>query len=182
MQVEFASLLFEGCAGRLESAPFLFSGDVIAWADESEHVRDFSGPLEAGVAFSLHCLELVAEDLIEVLVGGLVSFLFGVEHRADLLQLACVEPDSRAAGALVDFNLLFDAEEVSHHDDVVAFGALSFLFSVDDDAWVVVYIQQGFAGGFVGLIEFFDFEVVEPDSAAAVLAYVNGDFTDGHLL
>lgn len=80
VQVEFGSLLFAHFGGRLESAPFLFSGDVIARADEAEHLRDFFSASEAGVAFGLHCLELFAEDVIEVLIGGLVSFPFGVEE------------------------------------------------------------------------------------------------------
>jgi hypothetical protein len=53
---------------------------------------------------------------------------------------------------------------------------------VDDQSFIAFYVQEGLACGFVGLVEFFEFEIVEPNSATASFADINGNIGDSDLL
>jgi hypothetical protein len=53
---------------------------------------------------------------------------------------------------------------------------------IDGDVRAPRDVEQLFPIGFMGLIEFFELEVVEPDAAAASLTDVNGDIPNCHLL
>ena len=153
-RVKFYPVFFEFSGRGLECAPVLFSGDVVGRANPFEDSSDLLGLLELCLVCGLHLCEGISEDLIEIFVSGLMPLLFGFEHGADLAELTGIEPDTGTAGALIYCHLLFDAEEVPHHDDAVTLGAISSFFEVKCYGGVGFDIEQGLAGGFVGFVEF----------------------------
>ncbi len=99
--------------GGLKGAPILFVGDVVAWADKAKHVRYLAGFIEFYLIGGFHRSKPGTEDFGEILLGGLVSFLFGVKQAADTAQLSGVEPETTAGRTLVDLDFLLDAGEVT---------------------------------------------------------------------
>ena len=154
----------------------------MARADESEHIRDLSGGFERFRVFGLVFGDGPAEDFGEVFIGGLMPLFFGIEQRPDFAEFAGIEPESCTAGAFINEDLFFCAEKVSHHYEVFAFGAVKSFLRVDFDAVVFWGVEQCLAGGLVRLIEFFQFEIVEPDSTAATFADIDGNILESFLL
>jgi hypothetical protein len=105
--------------------------------------------------------------------AGLFDFV------ADLLEFAGVEPATAATGAFVNLDAALGAEEAAFQLDPVAAGAASFALDIDIDGGVLADVEEELAGGFLGLIDFLQFEGIEPDAAAAALANVDGDGSDG---
>jgi len=163
-----------------ERAVILLSGDVVRWADESEHVGDFFGSVEFLLVLGQVGGELICEEVIEVFVEGLIALLFGFEERSHLAQLTRIEPDAGTLGTFVNLDLAFDAEEVAHHNNAT-FGALEPLRVVEAEIRVSLDVEEYFAVGFVRLVEFFELQIVEPDSATTCFAYIDGDIANGHL-
>jgi hypothetical protein len=170
------------CATGLKSTPALFSGDVVGRANKPEHIGYFSGLGELFLVFGVHGREVGTEEVLKILMCCFSALVFRIEEASDFAEFAGIEPEAATACALIDLDLLPDAEEVPHHYNVITFGAIESFRRVYNDAFISLDVQQRFAGGLVGLVEFLELEIIEPDSSTAALTYVDCDIANLDLL
>src|SRR3989441_3832668 len=122
--------LFRSSRSLLERPPRLLARQVVARADELEDASDLAGALELRLVRPEHPRELGVEHLAIVGVGGLAALVVGLVVGADLSQLARIQEEPLALGALVHYDIALDAPEMSHHDDIGVAGALAPLVRV----------------------------------------------------
>lgn len=99
--------------------------------------------------------------------GGLTAF------GANLFQFTGIEPIAAAVGALIDLDPAFGAEIMTMQLDSGAARTIAFARGIHDHLFVALDVQERLAGGFVLLIDAFEFEGIEPNTAAATLAHVH---------
>ena len=93
-------------------------------------------------------------------------------------QLAGVEPIASAVWTLVHFYISFCAEEMALELYICTARARAFPRKIDDDFRVASYFHELLSGGLGFVIHLLKFEIVEPDSAAAILAGVDREGPD----
>ncbi len=78
---------FRRCAflkGVLKRAPVLLSGDIIARANETEHIGELSSLCNFSIVLSFHCSKLIVKKVREVFFGGLFALLLGFKQASYL--------------------------------------------------------------------------------------------------
>src|SRR5947207_9574608 len=100
---------------------------------------------------------------------------------ADLFQFAGIQPIPAAVGTLIDLDSSLGAEVVTMKFYAGTPRALALTRAVYYHVLVALDMQQRFAGGFIFLIDPFQFEGVEPDAAATALADIDFQTADLYL-
>lgn len=103
-------------------------------------------------------------------------FGFG-SFPADLGEFAGIQPVTSAVWAFVDLDFAQGAEKVAVQFDPGATGTFAFAGNIDGDGRVDTDVQQRFAR-VVDVVELLQFESVEPDATAAILAGIDSDAGD----
>src|SRR5207253_8183934 len=85
-------------------------------------------------------------------------------------ELAGVEENPLALGALVHHDVPFDTPEVPHHDDVRIAGTVAPLLRVYLYGRILLDVEQRFTRRLVRLVDLAERPFVEPQPAAAALA------------
>ena len=133
-------------------------------------------------AFLEKLVQFLAEFLVQVMAGVVAARGIGSELVANTDQFAVIQPDTSAHGAFIDFYVLFGTVEMLLHLLPVTARAQAPPLVLDGgDLHAGFYFHQFFAGVFTGLVEFPEFELIEPDAAAAVPADVQFHPGDGDI-
>src|SRR5262249_54559418 len=149
----------------LERGAGLLAREVPARADEAEGMREALRLLELGLVFLVRLREQRVYDLREVRVRRGMARGLCHELPADAAELACVEEDAAALGALVDRHCPLHAPEVAHHHDAVGVARADVaLRRVDTHVRVARDVEERLAGRLGLLVEFPQLEMIEPDS------------------
>jgi hypothetical protein len=102
----------------------------------------------------------------------------GLVFLPDSFQFACIQPIPGAIRAMVHLNFALRIEQVAFQFDTVAARTGAFAGSVHGALCVALDVDEMVAGGFMDFIHAFEFERVEPNSAAASLAHIHGNGAD----
>jgi len=100
--------------------------------------------------------------------------------RANLGQLAGIEPIAAAIGALVHLNFAFGTEKVPVQSHALTMGTIPFARHIHCDSVISREMEQGFTACFTFFIDALEFKSVEPYPTAAPLADVNYQAADLH--
>lgn len=101
----------------------------------------------------------------------------------DQIQFAKIEPVTSATGATIHFNLLFHAEEMLSQNHVPAPRAAQALFWITGDFRMPFDgLTEHFALAFVMFVKFLKFEMIKPNATASLVAHIDDNSTDGHLI
>jgi hypothetical protein len=92
-----------------------------------------------------------------------------------VLQLAGVHPVAAAFGALVHDDPALNGGEVAHHHHARVLRTVQALAQVDNDVWISLDLEQTLTGRLVGFVNLHQLVAVEPYTAAASLAGIDGD-------
>jgi len=165
---------------NLEHAPVRAISSELAGTQEAIFAGNVEHGIELRLILGIHRRKLISELFTKLGCARIATLLFAIKKATDLLELACVQPEASALGTFVDLNLVLDAPEVSHQDNVPASRALTPLLSIDLSVVLRLVIQDHLAGCLMRLINTLQLKPIEPYSATASITNINDKVCDGH--